>query len=177
MFNADEITEKTIHRITEHYKLLHSQIDIPELRRAIALLVDRANQDTVCVSDQEVAEVIAATQHVLDLLFCTPFSQRRLPIPGTFWDEPQSVGAVLYQTQLWLQRTLVNYTEAAAILNSGFPEKQAAAVAFIRRKVEQGTLIGFIDPFEPNPQHAKRVRQSAVELYYRQRAVQQDAVA
>lgn len=115
MFNSDQVTEATIDRITRHYGLLAAQIDSPEFRRAVTLLVRVANGDSVATSDQEIVTLIDATTHVLNVLFCTPFSKRRLPIPDTFWHEPDEIGPVLYQVRVWLKRTLVNYTDADTV--------------------------------------------------------------
>jgi hypothetical protein len=103
---------------------------------------------------------------------------------GSFepWEDlplQRAIFDLMLRVQNWMGQgdPLVSYTTAAGILYPDEPNlSRAAAVARVRRLVERRELIGYVDPDEPNPRHARRVSGAdAVALKARWSAEQERA--
>jgi len=110
-------------------------------------------------SAQEVQEIETAVRQLLALLG-SPVDITPTPIvPPSFWTRSR-LGQVLAHVTWWLYHDdLISITAAAHLLYErvGNPE-----FLRIRRLIERGALQAYVDPGEPNPQRASRVRRSAV---------------
>jgi len=85
-------------------------------------------------------------------------------IPGSFRTQ-SDIGQVMGQVQAWLRRDdLITYAAAAHILFSALvKENIQAARMSIKRLVERGKLMSYVDLDEANPTQQTRVSKLTVE--------------
>lgn len=108
-----------------------------------------------------VAEVEEAVDQLL-LILCTPPDIQEPTVealPRDIWTRSES-GQLLARVAWWLyQDDLITLREAASVLygNTGNAESLR-----VHRDIERGDLDFYLDPYEANPQHGRRVRQSQV---------------
>ncbi len=139
------------------------------LHADIALFIQIANGhlDRSEADDQAIGEIIEHLQQFLDLLFLPAHGRLMYSVPTSFWTEP-GIGQVLVRVQAWLrQDDLISFTEAAQLLFPTIADNNIQAARMrIKRLTEQGTLMVYIDPNEPNPTQQTRVSRQAVEALH-----------
>ena len=178
MFDSSAITDDVVLRVTQHYHEIERSLTWPAaetgtapgyatpLHADIARFVQIANGqlDRAAVDDQTLGEVIERFQRLLDLLFAPASGLYAYTVPPSFWTQT-AIGQALAHVQAWLRRDdLIGYTEAAQRL---FPEltrtNVQAARMRVKRMVERGELMSYVDPSEPNPTQQVRLSRQAIE--------------
>ena len=178
MFDATTITDDVVQRVTLHYRQIErslawpaAETDTPAgfstpLHADIARFVQIANGelDRAAVDDQALGEIIERFQRLLDLLFAPASGFYAYTVPASFWTQT-AIGQALAHVQAWLRHDdLIGYTEAAQLL---FPDLAQANIQAsrmrVKRMVERGELMMYIDPSEPNPTQQARLSRQAIE--------------
>lgn len=142
------------------------------LYRDIQLLVRVANgdieRDQAC--EDLLDEILAAVQQVRDDLRRSPSGAGLFLLTDDFSQTP--LGQMLQRAEFWLANPdLITLSEAAALYTGKADLNGLKVIQRLIAKREQGKydqkgspegLEVLFDPFEPNPQHHKRVRKSEV---------------
>jgi hypothetical protein len=178
MFDATLITNDVVLHVTQHYRQIEQSLawpapeadaahDFPTpLHADIARFVRIANGelDRAAVDDHALGEIIERFQRLLDLLFAPASGFYAYTIPAAFWTQT-AIGQVLAHVQAWLRRDdLIGYTEAAQLLFPDLaPANIQAARMRVKRMVERGELMIYIDPGESNPTQRARLSRQAIE--------------
>lgn len=143
-----------------------SDIARGQLRGEIELLCRVANGelDRSKASKRRVAEVADSVDKVIGLLCEQPMMVApalRVNAPKAFWRT--DIGQVICATQKWLHGAhWIGYREAAQML---YGHDSRKAFNRINRLVDEGKLLRYEDPDEPNPQKAGRFdRREVVRL-------------
>jgi hypothetical protein len=189
MFDTTTITDDVVQRVTQHYHQIERCLTWPAaesgaapnfatpLHADIARFVHIANGqiDRALVDDQTIGETIERFQRLLDLLFAPASGLYAYTVPPSFWTQT-AIGQVLAHVQAWLRHDdLIGYTEAAQLL---FPEPARANIQAarmrVKRMVERGELMSYIDPSEPNPTQQARLSRQAIEALRAAGRIQDD---
>ena len=178
MFDVTTITDDVVQHVTQHYRQIGRSLSWPPaeagatrafatpLHADIARFVQIANGelDRTTVDDQTLGEIIEHFQRLLDLLFAPASGFYAYAVPASFWTQT-AIGQALAHVQAWLRRDdLIGYTEAAQLL---FPDLAQANIQAsrmrVKRMVERGELMMYIDLSEPNPTQQARLSRQAIE--------------
>lgn len=179
MFDSATITHALTTQVFAHYCHLGRMLSGVEphlapdssflhgpLHHDIRLLVRVANEelDRTTVDDETIAAVLDAVHRVVDVLTIPAGGSPVVTVSSALWSQP-GIGQVLTHVHAWLrQDDLIGYTEAAHLL---FPDlahqNMQAARMRIKRMVERGEVLSYLDPAEPNPTHQTRVSRQAIE--------------
>jgi hypothetical protein len=178
MFNAATITDDVVSRVTQHYHQIERSLIWPTaeagcapgfatpLHADIARFVQIANGhlDRAAIDDQTLGEIIERFQRLLDLLFTPASGFYAYTIPPYFWTQT-AIGQALAHVQAWLRRDdLIGYTEAAHLLFPDLAQTNIQAARMrVKRMVERGKLMIYIDPSEANPTQQARLSRQAIE--------------
>jgi hypothetical protein len=163
---------------------LHGAIESSPLREEINLLCRVANGEIArdSASPEQVAEVIGTIQEIAETLCVPPWGPGGYDIAREFWATP--AGEVMLHAQRWARgEELITYSEAARILDplswseaitgEARTRAQEAARARVRRLVEAGELMGYLDPQSegtgPGRRSDRRVSRRDVEAIVAQR--------
>lgn len=179
MFDTDTIAHEVFSRVYAHYHQLGRVLYPTGMREQpkpllhdsplyadVSLLVQVANgaYARATVDKDLLDNVFDAVQRLTDLL-TIPAGGTMLAIPAsTFWAQP-GIGQVLTHVHAWLRSDdLIGYSEAAHVLVPDLAETNIQAARMrIKRLVERGTLLSYINPDEANPTRQMRVSRQAVE--------------
>lgn len=179
MFDVNTMSHEVISRVLSHYQGVGRYLywkgsgdsqDTPfqssPLREEVALLVRVANGeiDRATADEELIERIVETTQRMVELLFVRAAGSYAYSVPETFWSQP-GIGQVLAYVQAWLRHDdLIGYTEASHILFGELAEQNIQAARMrVRRMVERGMLMSYIDPDEMNPTRRARVSRQAVE--------------
>lgn len=179
MFDLETIAHAIITQVHQHYRhLRHALYDDVEtsmpdstprsgpLHDDILLLVQVANGelDRRMADDETIAAVLDAVHRVVEVLTVPAGGSMVASVSSTFWAQP-GIGQVLTYVHAWLrQDDLIGYTEAAHLLFPDLAQRNIQAARMrIKRMVERGELLSYLDPAEPNPTHQARVSRQAIE--------------
>ena len=181
MFDTNTIMHDVVTRVTRHYREIGKKLDWEKdttdaivetyptpLHADIALFLQIANGelDRSAADEQMIGDIVERLQQFLDLLFLPAHGRLTYSIPSSFWVEP-GIGQVLVRVQAWLrQDDLISFTEAAQSLFPELAENNIQAARMrIKRLTENGTLMMYLDPDEPNPTQQTRVSRQAIEAF------------
>ncbi len=101
----------------------------------------------------ENARNIAADCHAFEAwLNQTPITHKT---PEEFWATP--VGYMVLRALVWAEQDrLISLSEAA--------EQSGMSLSVLSQRISRGQIMGYRDPLEKNPQRARRIRQSDLNL-------------
>lgn len=126
--------------------------------------IDRNQADAAFV-----AEVEDAVDQIL-LVLCTPPDVQDPAfevLPRDIWTRSE-IGQILAYVTWWLyQHDLISIRDAASMLYGSTGNAESLRV---HRDIERGNLDFYLDPYEANPQHGRRVRQSQVSALQEQQS-------
>jgi len=174
MFNPDEITAEVVSKMLYHFQL-HTgamlflsapniahiapahPLEQSPIRNYIATLCKIVN-DQPERSEALASAVMGITQKITESL-CKHAWAQDYDVPAAFWKT--QIGALILAAQLWAQGdALITLSEAARILRGSAEDRD---LRYVNRIIKERNLTVSIDPTEPNPQRARRVRRSEVE--------------
>lgn len=179
MFDPTTMTHTLLAQVARHYHHLGYLLygvapDQPTdpsalagpLQQDMLLLTRVANGelDRSTVSDEQIAAILEALHRVVDVLTVPAGGAPLTTVSSTFWAQP-GIGQVLTHVHAWLrQDDLIGYSAAARLLFPHLAEENIQAARMrIKRLVERGTVLSYLDPTEPNPTHQVRVSRQAIE--------------
>jgi hypothetical protein len=179
MFDPEAISREVVGRVQAHYQKIGRYLyrdgsaDPPDtpfrsspLRDEVIALVRIANGevDRALADEQMIGAIVESVQRMIELLFVRADESYAYTVPDTFWLQP-GIGQVLAHVQAWLRRDdLIGYTEAAHLLFDELAEENIQAARMrVRRLVERGALMSYVDPDEANPTRRMRVSRQAVD--------------
>jgi hypothetical protein len=109
------------------------------------------------VSDELYEHVSIALDDLMTMLHGSAWNGQE--VPDEFWQS--DFGKLVQAVQLWLEGdALITLREAAQVLRGSTEDRDLIA---INGYIKRGKLTEFVDPSEPNPQKARRVRRGEVE--------------
>lgn len=169
MFDADKITVEVVSNLLHHMQwrylgqLWFAPPDVigassqphpaeqSPMREMIETLCRVVNEKPER-DDALTFEVMDMTQTIAETLYSAPL-ENSYTIPDSFWSS--DLGQLIMQAQLWARGDqLITLSEAARILRGSAETRD---LVYINDLITRGKLTRYIDPGEPNPQHAGRV--------------------
>jgi hypothetical protein len=179
MFDPTTLTHTLLTQVSQRHRALGAalygeapldpsdpSVQCGPLQHDMLLLVQVANGeiDRTTADDDTIATVLDAVHRVVDVLTVPAGGSTVATVSSTFWSQ-SGIGQVLTHVHAWLrQDDLIGYTEAASLLFPDLAQQNIQAARMrIKRMVERGDILSYIDPTEPNPTRQTRVSRQAIE--------------
>lgn len=124
-----------------------------------------ASEGLLAWTDKNAAKILADCRAFEEWLNQTPIIHRT---PEEFWATP--VGYMVLCAQVWASKDrLISLSEAA--------EQSGMSLSVLSQRISRGQIMGYRDPLEKNPQRARRIRLSDLNLLLQQGIVRKPFTA